>query len=667
MVKSIMLPQRMISSINIPQRTPLTFLSAFCFSFSLLLIVLLYPSPTLASTSCNPVSHDEVSIRFEIVNTSDVSISQFWQCVVIRLKGKHNVSVTVALPSGVFRLSSPLVIPSDWAPRGISVAIHGDNTRLHGTVAINDITPLRSEGSARGLVRVGIPQETPTSLPESEDRDHSTPLAYGPINLVLNGLIRWPSEWPSEEYLVVKDFDEVRRTITANLPERLTLTEGLRVQGFFRHDWSDSSRQIDLARSNIVGRDALLAIDGDWPKYGVQKGGRFKLINSIHPLEHAKSAAYIPKDRAFIVHEPSSDATFEVTSLNHLLVGSNVQSVDIRGISFIGSRLSAVQLSGSNIHISNCTFSDNSLMGLSLQGHHITVKDSVFLRHGSTPVLLRGGNRHLLAASEIEFNGNRIEDFGNIVWSSVPAIRSEGFGIRIAYNNISKGPHSGIFFFGNNHRIENNFLTSLALRTGDVGVIYTGRDWSGRGNIVSGNVIANARGHGSLGATAIYVDDQASGVRIEGNLIVNSFRGVLIGGGRDNVVVNNYFSAVAICLRADARGETWQVPATLPNGELWRRLHQVPFSDKAWREAYPALQDILTYRTGSPVRNSVHGNISNGCAWQIDEPVRNFGSISGIDEEWRFTAQVLPSIPDSSRRGSDARLFSIDRLERVAP
>ena len=79
----------------------------------------------------------------------------------------------------------------------------------------------------------------------------------------------------------------------------------------------------------------------------------------------------------------------------------------------------------------------------------------------------------------------------------------------------------------------------MARQTDDVGAIYTGRDWTGQGSMVVENTIYDVHGNGRHGASAIYLDDQASGITVTGNTIYDVDRGVLIGGGRDNRVVDN--------------------------------------------------------------------------------------------------------------------------------
>ena len=83
---------------------------------------------------------------------------------------------------------------------------------------------------------------------------------------------------------------------------------------------------------------------------------------------------------------------------------------------------------------------------------------------------------------------------------------------------------------GNDHVIEYNELVSLCLDTGDVGGIYTGRDWAARGTQLRFNHIHHLGGL-NMGSNAIYLDDLASGQTIHGNIIHDVWRAMMIGGG----------------------------------------------------------------------------------------------------------------------------------------
>ena len=133
------------------------------------------------------------------------------------------------------------------------------------------------------------------------------------------------------------------------------------------------------------------------------------------------------------------------------------------------------------------------------------------------------------------------------------------------------------------------------------------------------NTIYDVHGNGRHGASAIFLDDQASGITVTGNTIYDVDRGVLIGGGRDNRVVDNSIRDAQICIALDARGLTWQKATTDdPAGVFRRALAQVPFAEEPYLSRYPQLQGILADDPGEPKRNLIEGNRTAGCRWAID-------------------------------------------------
>lgn len=67
--------------------------------------------------------------------------------------------------------------------------------------------------------------------------------------------------------------------------------------------------------------------------------------------------------------------------------------------------------------------------------------------------------------------------------------------MKVSGNVVRYGPHAGIFYFGNDHLIENNEVNyEVAKLTDDVGGIYTGQDWTARGSRVVGNYVHDLHG-----------------------------------------------------------------------------------------------------------------------------------------------------------------------------
>ena len=154
-----------------------------------------------------------------------------------------------------------------------------------------------------------------------------------------------------------------------------------------------------------------------------------------------------------------------------------------------------------------------------------------------------------------------------------------------------------VIITGNDHLLEFNEVYHVAQETSDVGAFYMGRDWTERGIVIRWNYFHDLTGFGSNDVTAVYLDDMASGATLEGNLFVRAGCGVLIGGGRDNIVQHNVFVDCKPAVRIDARGLGWARPSTLRDGGvLFRKLEEVGYSSEPWASRYPALARILSRR-----------------------------------------------------------------------
>jgi len=173
---------------------------------------------------------------------------------------------------------------------------------------------------------------------------------------------------------------------------------------------------------------------------------------------------------------------------------------------------------------------------------------------GSAGVTLSGGDRKTLSPAGHLAANNHIHHFGRLKRTYAGAIHLSGVGNRAANNLIHDAPHMAVGFGGNENVMERNEIHSVCQETGDVGVFYTGRDWTVRGNIIRHNFIHDVHGPGLHGAQGVYLDDAASGTLVFGNVIYKTARAMLIGGGRDNVIENNLMVECGESIRSTTAG-----------------------------------------------------------------------------------------------------------------
>jgi hypothetical protein len=100
--------------------------------------------------------------------------------------------------------------------------------------------------------------------------------------------------------------------------------------------------------------------------------------------------------------------------------------------------------------------------------------------------------------------------------------------------------------------------------------------------------------------------------------------GILVGGGRDNIIQNNIFvdctSTIPLASYAtdvDQRGLGYMAPDIADsNGTMQTRLRAMPYQTPPWSEQYPALVTILASNPGAALGNIISTNISfNNHVW----------------------------------------------------
>jgi len=97
----------------------------------------------------------------------------------------------------------------------------------------------------------------------------------------------------------------------------------------------------------------------------------------------------------------------------------------------------------------------------------------------------------------------------------------------------------------------------VVLESSDAGVLYTGRDWTFRGNQVQHNFIHHIPHRPDLAPSGSTSTTAPSSTDIIGNVFYQMRNPTFIGGGRDNHVENNLFIECDTPLYLDSRGLRW--------------------------------------------------------------------------------------------------------------
>lgn len=381
-------------------------------------------------------------------------------------------------------------------------------------------------------------------------------------------------------------------------PGRWQASPDLWVHGYWAWDWANSYERVetlDTARR-------LVRTAAPHGLYGFRKGQRFYFLNVLEELDQP-GEWYLDRQAGRLYFWPPGDpgkAGEAITgggAVLSLLEGplarlKEVSHVTFRGLTFEATRGSGIEIAGgTGVRVAGCVLRNLGSWGVQMRGgtdHGVVACD--ILDTGDGGVDLAGGDRGRLEPAGHFVENCHFQRQGR--WSKcyVPAVHMVGVGLRASHNLIHDHPHCAILFNGNDHLVEFNEIHHIALETGDVGAIYTGRDYTYRGNRIRHNFIHHTGGVG-MGSMGVYMDDCVSGSEIAGNIFFKVQRAAFLGGGRDHTVTNNIFVDCNHAVELDGRGlDSSPVWRNMVDRTMRQRLADMPAA--LYRERYPALRSL---------------------------------------------------------------------------
>jgi len=199
---------------------------------------------------------------------------------------------------------------------------------------------------------------------------------------------------------------------------------------------------------------------------------------------------------------------------------------------------------------------------------------------------------------------------------------------------------------GNDHTVANNDLHDGCQEGLDSGAVYSGREWTYRGNQFVGNRVSNINSHAGTDVTGIYLDDLMSGWIIHNNTFINNSRAFLLGGGRDNSFMNNQIvasGAAGAAVHFDDRGEGWAAGGCKPGGLPYDFLARVPYATSpAWKKYGPTLANITTDSPCVPKYNKIENNCYSHLAGSfLDQSAGTIASWKSVDDHNAPCSSVL--------------------------
>ncbi len=495
------------------------------------------------------------------------------------------------------------------------------------------------------------------ALSSIESRGFGRPIRPAPAELFAGGRPLTLARWPNAGYVTTGEVldpgsrprhDEKpdrppRFLYDGTRPERWRTAEDPWAYGYWFYDWSDES--LPVAAIDPATKEIRL---GGPHRYGVAKGKPYFVENLLEELDQP-GEYYVDRTslRLYVRLPTDVSPPFVLTRLGSPLAHlTDAKHVVLSGFVLETTRGDAVVLDDcEDVRIEKCTIRNGGARAVVIQGGSANAVAACTIHGmGEGGILLEGGDRLRLEPSGHEVCDCEIYDFSRRTATYRPGVRMDGCGHTVHYNHFHHAPHSAVIFGGNDHRIAKNEFDHLLTRTGDGGAVYCGRDWTLAGTVIEGNHFHDLYGIGKW-ENAVYLDDQASGIVVQGNLIERAHLGLLIGGGRNNVIRNNRLVDCKAAMRFGARGLGW---AAGSRPLLEERLAAVPYREEPWRSRFPWLLTLLEEEPMAPWHNVIRGNVlvrSGRIDAHLAKEVREHGIVEGNVHREEEPAEAVPFLP----------------------
>ncbi len=519
-------------------------------------------------------------------------------------------------------------------------ALHPGKVRLIGGQFIRSFESVgeasvraRLPATARDKVRQSKVIPLGSSFPALSSRGFARPITPSHAELFYGGkpmvMARWPNEgafdkisgFPKDAATADGHHGEIGKLqdgffYTGDRPSSWQEPTNVWVHGYWAWDWANSYERI----AELDEKGKRINTAPPYGHYGYRKGQRIYFVNVLEELDQpgewylnaANSTLYFwpPEPDSSKPQRTQPEAIVSLLG-EPLLLMNQATNVAIQGITFEASRGNGIEINGgaSNL-VGGCTLKNLGNYGVRIQGGiGMRVIGCNVFDTGDGGVEAAGGDRNTLTPAGHLVENNHFRGQGR--WSKcyVPAIYIQGVGVSTRRNLIHDHPHCAILFNGNDHLIEGNEIHHIALETGDVGAIYTGRDYTYRGNRIINNYIHHTGGVG-MGSMGVYMDDCVSGTEIAGNIFYRVHRAIFIGGGRDHLISNNLFVECDPAVEIDGRGaDTFPVWRKMVDEIMRERLMKVPSA--LYRERYPSMRSLDSYY-GPPQGQAITGMAFKG-------------------------------------------------------
>ncbi len=428
-------------------------------------------------------------------------------------------------------------------------------------------------------------------------------------------LARWPDkDWA---HIKVPVDQNTQFSVMETLPALTGDIKNAQVHIFAGNDWSDQYIGIDSVDQS-ANAIKLSASTG----YPLASGRRFYIQNLPSLLNAPGEWIYdeATKKISFIPPAGITPTMAMLSSLPNILLADGISNLTFKNISFQHSTGTAITVkNSSNVVMDHLDVNSIGGKGIDISGgQNVQLINSNIHHTGAHGIVVSGGDKNTLQASGHLIHNNHIHHMGTTILTYSSGVEVNGVGTKITHNLLEQGAGTAILLTGNEHLIEKNEVHHFCLQAADCGAIYSGRNWSWRGNVIRNNYIHDIIGYGMKSvdvannqvvyetpgyAMGIYLDDGASGFNVSGNIVENVGWALQINGGRDNTIYNNYFSSRVFAI--------WLVNNELTSEYNQKNLDASSYKTALWQKKYPELIAPMHNKTW-PEGNRIEHNIMVG-------------------------------------------------------
>lgn len=542
----------------------------------------------------------------------------------------------VEVGEGTYSLSKAFELEArdggtDGQSRIIYAGQKGKEVRLSGGMTVENWDIVTEEAVIKKLSAAARGKIYQTNLSAIGVSDFGSP-GGGGMELFFNDKPMWLSRYPNKGFVKItgllnEDPVDIRGTKGDRVGKfyfedpRINAWKDERdawVNGYWFWDWSEQRHRV----STIDTTKELMEVAPPYHGYGYRVGQWFYGYNLLSEIDEP-GEYYVDRDRGILYFYPPSDIQkgHAFVSVSNTIISMNMVSfLTIRGVILEGCRETVVKMENCNdVLFAGCTIRNSGNEGAVINGgmHNGLVNCNIY-GLGAGGINISAGDRVTLTAGNCFADNNNIHHIARIKRMYTPGVSLNGVGNRATHNLIAHLPHMAIYFNGNDHVMEYNEITDVCFESNDAGAIYAGRNWTMRGNVIRYNYLHDITGFEGKGCVGVYLDDAFCGVDVISNVFENVTRAMMIGGGRDNNVLNNIFVNCVPSLHVDARGLGWMhdhpeewIKEEKEKGTILGTVYNKP----PYSTRYPKLINIIHDEPKAPKGNVISLNICQGGVW----------------------------------------------------